>query len=173
VTVAPSGADRGSVGWRWFFRISYRLVRLADPVLRLLVRRTRRFLPRAVDLRVAGRRSGRTRRTMLTLLTVADGRYVGHPSGPAAWTRNLDAAGGGELTLRDGRVLGLRAVRLWSGPELDAVIRATWTQQPFPANVAYALARRHVLRVGVYYRILEAPAGQSAAPSTPESRGER
>jgi hypothetical protein len=173
VTVPPSGADRGSAGWRWFFRISYRLVRLADPVLRLLVRRTRRFLPRAVDLRVAGRRSGRVRRTLLTLLSVGDGWYVGHPNGAAAWTRNLEAAGRGELSLRDGRVVGVRAVRLWSGPELDAVIRATWTQQPFPVNVAYALARRHVRRVGVYYRMLEAPAGQSTAPSTPGSRGDR
>jgi hypothetical protein len=173
VTGPSSGADRGSVGWRWFFRVAYRLVRLADPLLRLVVRRTRRVLPRTVDLRVPGRRSGRMRRTLLTVLTVGDGSYIGHPNGAAAWTRNLEAAGVSELTARDGRIVRIRAVRLWSGPELDAVIRATWTQQPFPANVAYALARRHVRRVGVYYRILEAPAGQSAVSSTPDSRGDR
>lgn len=170
MTGAPSGVDRGSARWRWFFRIAYRFIRLADPALRALVRRIPGFLPRAVDLRVDGRRSGRARRTLLTLLTVGDAWYVGHPNGPAAWTRNLETTGGGELTLRDGRVVAVRAVRLWTGPELDAVIRATWAQQPFPANVAYALARRHVRRVGVYYRILEAPDGRPADPPAPDRR---
>ena len=164
------GADRGSAGWRWFFRIAYRLVRLADPAIRALMRRLPRFLPRAVDLRVGGRRSGRSRRTLVTLLTVGEAWYVGHPNGAAAWTRNLENADGGEMTLRDGRVVPVRAVRLWAGPELEAVVRATWSQQPFPANVAYALARGHVRRVGVYYRILQAPdqpARDQPAPDQP------
>jgi hypothetical protein len=97
---------------------------------------------------------------------------VGHPNGHAAWTRNLEAAGGGELTLHDGRVVAVRAVRLWAGPEFDAVIRATWTQQPFPANVAYALARGHVRRVGVYYRVLAAPDRPPADQTAPDSRGD-
>lgn len=118
---------------------------------------TRAFLPRAVDLDVSGRRSGRPRRVLLTLLTVGDAWFVGHPNGPVPWTWNLEAAGVAEMTLRDGRSARVRALRLWGGPEREAVIRATWSQQPFPANLAYALARRHVRRVGVYYRLLELP----------------
>lgn len=170
MTASRPGADRGSAGWRWFFRVAYRLVRLVDPVLRALMRRVGAFLPRAVDLHVVGRHSGRGRRTLLTLLTVGEAWYVGHPNGPAGWTRNLDAAGGGELVLRDGRAVPVRAVRLWAGPELGAVVRATWSQQPFPANVLYALARGHVRRVGVYYRMIEAP-GRSADPPASGPRG--
>jgi hypothetical protein len=99
---------------------------------------------------------------LLTLLTVGDAWFIGHPNGPAPWTRNLGAAGIAVLTLRDGRSVRVRAVRLWGGPEREAVIRATWSQQPFPANVAYALARRHVRRVGVYYRVLELPESGAA-----------
>ena len=158
--------DRGSAGWRWFFRVAYRLVRLADPFLRAVMARVSAFLPRAVDLVLVGRHSGRSRRVLLTLLTVGDAWFVGHPNGPAPWTRNLEAAGVGELTLRDGRSVRVRAVRVWGGPEREAVIRATWSQQPFPANVAYALARRHVRRVGVYYRLVELT--EAAAAETAE-----
>jgi len=121
-----------------------------------------RFQARAADLEVVGRRSGRPRRVLLTLLTVGDAWFVGHPNGPAPWTRNLEAAGVGQLTLRNGRSVRVRAVRLWGSPEREAVIRATWSQQPFPANVAYALARRHVRRIGVYYRLLELPESAGA-----------
>jgi hypothetical protein len=154
--------DRGSAAWRWFWRIAYRFVRLADPPIRSIMLWLPRFQPRAVDLEVAGRRSGRPRRVLLTLLTVGDAWFIGHPNGPAPWTRNLGAAGIAVLTLRDGRSVRVRAVRLWGGPEREAVIRATWSQQPFPANVAYALARRHVRRVGVYYRVLELPESGAA-----------
>jgi hypothetical protein len=155
VSPDPTGIDRGTAGWRWFFRFFYRLVRFVDPALRAIMARAPAFLPRAADLHVPGHRSGRTRRTLLTLLTVGDGWFVGHPNGPAPWTRNLEAAGAAGLTLRDRRSVRIRVVRLWGGPEREAVIRATWSQQPFPANVVYALARRHVRRAGVYYRLIE------------------
>ena len=58
------------------------------------------------------------------------------------------------MRLRDGSLVRVRAIRLGVGPERDAVIRATSSQQPFPANLAYALARNHIRRVGVYYRLL-------------------
>jgi hypothetical protein len=118
------------------------------------MRATRRFLPRAVDVLVPGRRTGRQRRVLVTLLTVGDDWYVGHPNGPAPWTRNLEATGEARVRLRDGRRVRVRAIRLWGSPEREAVIRATWSQQPFPANLVYALARRHIGRVGVYYRLL-------------------
>ncbi|HEU0237080.1 MAG TPA: hypothetical protein VFR14_11635 [Candidatus Limnocylindrales bacterium] len=162
--------DRGSAGWRWFFRIAYRFVRLADPLLRAVIGLVGPFLPRAVDLEVVGRRSGHSRRVLLTLLTVDDAWFVGHPNGPAPWTRNLEAAGVGRLTLRDGRSVRVRPVRLWGGPERESVIRATWSQQPFPANVAYALARRHIRRVGVYYRLIELPDDAAADQPTAEGR---
>ena len=110
-------------------------------------------LGRIVEVRTVGRRSGRPRTVLVTLLTV-DGRgYVGHPNGPAPWIRNVRAAGRVEL---DPPVpVGSRCatVELAEGPERDAVIRATWRQQPFPANLLYRAAARHVAAVGIYFRL--------------------
>jgi hypothetical protein len=91
---------------------------------------------------------------VLVTMLVVDGRpYVGHPNGDAPWTRNVDATL--ELALRaaSGERTRYRVVRLRPGPERDAVIRATWSQQPFPGDVIYALARRHVAATGVYFRL--------------------
>lgn len=152
----------GSRAWHWIFRASYRLIRWLDPLIRTAWRAAPFLLPRTVDLRVIGRRSARERSTLLTLLAVGDRRYVGHPNGPAHWARNLEAAGAATLVARGGPARPVRAIRLWGGPEREAVIRATWSQQPFPANVVYALARRHVREVGVFFRLL--PVGD-ATPS--------
>lgn len=140
--------------WSRFFRAQYRVIRLLAPLIRVALR-VRFFLPRTVDLRLVGRSTGRRRRVLLTLLTVEERWYVGHPSGPAGWTRNLEAAGVADVVLRNGRTARVRAVRLFGGPEREAVVRATWSQQPFPANVVYALAREHVRRTGVYFRLVE------------------
>lgn len=139
--------------WDLFFRAGYRLLRLLDPILRWLWRH-RIALRRSVDVVVRGRRTGRPRRVLLTLLTVGDAIYIGHPNGIAPWTRNVDAAGTVDLIDVDGQRRSFRPVRLWAGPEREAVIRATWSQQPFPANVAYTLAWDHVRRVGVYFRLV-------------------
>ncbi|MBA2315329.1 MAG: hypothetical protein H0V87_08070 [Chloroflexi bacterium] len=139
--------------WRFFFQALYRLLRLLDPLLRLAWRARLPLLPRSVEVRLPGRVTGAARSTLVTLLTVDDRVYVGHPNGPAEWTRNLDAAEAAELGFEDGTVERVRAVRLFAGPEREAVIRATWSQQPFPGNVIYTLARRHVHDVGVYYRL--------------------
>lgn len=158
VTV-PTGLPAGSAsaGWRFAFRVLYRLLRLVDPLLRVWWRLRGPLLGRTVDVRVVGRRSGRPRPVLVTLLTVGGARYVGHPNGEAPWARNVEAAGGFELGLADGRRSSVRAVRLPHGAERDAVIRATWDQQPFLANVIYRLAWAHIRAVGVYFR-LEAPA---------------
>ena len=62
-------------------------------------------------------------------------------------------------------------VPLRPGPERDAVIRATWTQQPFPANLLYRAAARHVAAVGTYYRldpiVADAPSTQRPAATRP------
>jgi len=108
-----------------------------------------------VDVHVRGYRTGRVRRVFVTLLTVDGAWYVGHPNGEAAWTRNLAVAGSAHIVFADGTSHRVTAVRLYGGPERDAVIRATWSQQPFPADAVYALARRHVRRVGIYHRLIE------------------
>jgi hypothetical protein len=139
--------------WSLFFRAMYRFLRLLDPVLRAVWRRGLPLFGRIVDLRVVGRRTGRARRTLVTLLTVRGAWYVGHPNGGADWTSNLAAGAGAELGLASGESRRVSAVRVDAGPEREAVIRATWSQQPFPGNVIYAVARRHVRAVGVYFRL--------------------
>ncbi len=159
---------RGSAFWHVILIAMYRLVRLLDPLLRTMWRRSMPGLEQTIELRVPGRRTGRSRSTLLTLLTMDDGMYIGHPNGPTAWTRNVEAADGAELVWRDGVVSEVHAVRLWAGPERDRVILATASQQPFPANVVYALARSHIRRVGAYYRLVTPDAsapGRGANPA--------
>jgi hypothetical protein len=147
--------DRGTLGWRFYFRAQYRMLRLLSPLLRWAWSRRLPGLAAVVDLEIQGRLTGRPRRTLVTLLTVEGHWYVGHPNGEAAWTRNLAATGVARLGLADGTEHEVAAVRLYGGPEREAVIRATWSQQPFPADIVYMLARAHVRRIGIYYRLIE------------------
>lgn len=151
---AGSPGDRGSVGWRLYFRAQYRLLRVLDSVLRRWWRRSLPGLEPVVDLRIEGRRTRRPRRVLVTLLTVDGSWYVGHPNGEAAWTRSLAATPAATLAFPDGSLHLVSAVRLHAGPEREAVIRATWSQQPFPGNLVYYLARRHVRRIGAYFRLV-------------------
>lgn len=138
-----------------FFRVAYRIIRLLEPAIRWW---TRRFgLGRIVELRVRGRRSGRERRLLITLLTVGDDRYIGHPNGQAHWVRNLEAAGEAVLVVRGSEPETVRAVLLPPGPERDDAIRATWTQQPLGADLVYRLTRRHVRAHGAYFRLERVP----------------
>ncbi len=146
-----------SVAWRTYFRIQYRLLRLLDPLIRLAWLGLGPWLASVVELRVAGRRSGRERRLLLTGLRL-DGRlYVGHPNGAAAWTRNLDAATVAAVIGRDGAATTVRAIGLRPGDERTRVIRSTARLQPFPGGLVYRAARGHILRVGVYYRLEPLP----------------
>jgi hypothetical protein len=99
----------------------------------------------------------------VTLIVVDGGWYVGHPNGEAGWMRNAEAAGWVDIEPagRHGSRFGV--LRLPAGTERDAVIRATATQQPFPANLLYRAARRHVAAVGVYHRL--EPAGGDPSPA--------
>ena len=92
-----------------------------------------------MELRVAGRRTGRYRRVLLTLLGDDERWFLGHPNGDVAWTRNLAAAETADIAFRRGGPLLVRARLLEPGPERDAAILAT-SQHPFPANVMYRLA---------------------------------
>jgi hypothetical protein len=144
---------RRSATWSVVFRVGYRFVRLVDPLLRSWIANGFPGLGRTVELQTVGRKTGRPRSVLLTLLIV-DGRpYLGHPNGPVAWTENIRAAGWADLDPPG--VTGPRyaVVPLERGPERDAAIRATWRQQPFPANLLYRAAARHVAAVGVYHRL--------------------
>jgi hypothetical protein len=150
--VTGTGA-RGSIGWRIALRVMYRFLRLIDPLIRSWLRMGAGGLDGVVEVRVPGRRSGAVRTTLLTLLGVDGAWYIGHPNGDAEWTRNAEAAG---LVQIDPPAAGgdtFSVVRLLPGPERDAVIRATRTQQPFPGNLVYRAANRHIAAVGVYFRL--------------------
>jgi hypothetical protein len=141
----PSGA------WRLSLRVFYRVLRLLDPILRLWWGAF--GIGITAQLTVRGRRSGRQRSVLVGLLNVDRHQYVGHPNGPVDWTRNLAAAGEARVAQLPGMWATLRAVPLSGGPERNAVIAATAHQQPFPGNLVYRAAQRHIKAVGVYFRL--------------------
>ena len=155
---------RRSTLWWLTFKVGYAFLRLVDSLLRASWRSG--VLGITAELSVRGRRSGK-RRTVLAGVLHAGGRqYLGHPNGPAQWTRNLAASG--EISIR---MPGLAAVtahvtRLEPGdPERSAAIEAAGRQQPWPANWLYAAAWRHIEAVGDYFRIEE------SAPTVDGGRG--
>jgi hypothetical protein len=148
---------RPSRRWTLAFRALYRILGLADPLLRSIW--LSQVLGNVVLVTIAGRKTGRPRQILLGLL-VADGQwYLGHPNGPAHWTRNLDAAGGHLLVTWPGQPpVSFGSELLEAGPERDRAIRAT-NQHPFPGNLIYGLGRRHVDLAGRYYRLELDPNG--------------
>jgi hypothetical protein len=149
MTVPPPRS--ASPAWRRVFRFNYAILRRIDP----LVAAWWRLFGIGITCRltVRGRRTGRRRSLLLGLMTVDRHAYVGHPNGDVAWTLNLAAAGEALLIPPNGTTERVRATRLGAGPERDAVILATGRQQPFPGNLLYRAARRHVLAAGVYFRL--------------------
>jgi F420H(2)-dependent quinone reductase len=144
---------RRSATWSAVFRVSYRLIRLFTPLLESWRANGLPGLDGVVELRTVGRRTGTPRRILVTLITVGGSGYVGHPNGHAPWTLNVEAAGWVDVDPSGPSGPRYAVSTLAAGPERDAVIRATWTQQPFPANLLYRAARRHVAAVGVYCRL--------------------
>lgn len=151
VTDTPPHASRRHPGWALAWRLTYAFLRLIDPLLRISWRVGALGITSRLD--VLGRRSGRPRSILVGLLRVDEGWYVGHPNGPAAWTRNLEAAGEAVIRPWTGTPIRVSATRLGPGPERDAAIRATASQQPFPGDLLYRASRSHVLAVGVYFRL--------------------
>lgn len=129
----------------------YALLRVFDPLLR----RTWSSAGIGITSRltVRGRRSGRDRSVLVGLIQVGGRWYVGHPNGEVAWTANLRAARRARLEPRPEAGIDVTAEALGAGAERTAVIVATARQQPFPGNVMYRLARRHILREGRYFRL--------------------
>jgi hypothetical protein len=150
----PDQTARGSRFWRIALRVMYRLLRLIDPLIRSWVANRLFGLDGVIELRVNGRRSGRPRTILLTLLSSGGEWYVGHPNGETAWTRNAEAAGVVQIDPPAASGATFKVLRLPAGPERDAVIRATRVQQPFPANLVYRAAARHITAVGAYFRLV-------------------
>lgn len=179
MTVVPRTAHplrpRRSAAWSVVWRVSYRFIRLIDPLIRSWIANDLPGLGGTIEIRSVGRRSGLPRRALLTLLSVNGAWYVGHPNGEAAWVRNAEASGWVDVEPPGRHGPRFRAVRLVDGPERDGVIRATASQQPFPANLLYRAAQRHIAAVGVYHRldpIDSSVAGEPADP-TAATQGDR
>lgn len=154
---------RRSVAWHYGWRALYRIVRLIDPLIRSWIANGLPGLGGVVELRFVGRRSGRSRRILITLLS-HDGRwYVGHPNGEASWVRNAEASGWVDIEPPGRHGPRFSVHRLPAGPERDAVIRGTVRQQPFPGNLFYRAAQRHIVAVGVYHRLDPLPSDDGAA----------
>lgn len=134
-----------------FFPRFYRLLRTFDPLIAWVWRRV--GIGNTVLVVIQGRRSGQPRPVYLGLLRAGGRTFLGHPDVDCDWTLNLEAAGAGEVWFHGGRAEIFSAYPLEPGPERDAAIRATFHQHPFPGNVFYWLARRHVRAVGRFYRV--------------------
>lgn len=141
---------RASGFWRRFLPFQYRIIGVLDPLVRVEWRAL--GLGNVVELRVAGRRSGRIRTVLLGLLEDDGHWFLGHPNGDVAWTRNLEAAGTADLAFHGRPNLTIRATRLPDGDLRDRAILAT-RQHPFPGNLVYRLARRHIRAVGTFFEI--------------------
>lgn len=72
---------------------------------------------------------------------------------PSTGLATSTAAGKARVAQLPGVSATLQAVSLSDGPERDAVIAATSRRQPFPGNLVYRAAQRHIRAVGVYFRL--------------------
>ena len=142
---------RRSAAWALTFRVTYAVLRLIDPLLRWTWFSV--GIGITSKLSVRGRRSGRERSVLVGLIRVKGAWYVGHPNGEVAWTANLRDAGAARLAPRPEASVDVTAIPLASGPERDEVILAASEQQPFPGNLLYGAARRHILSDGRYFRL--------------------
>ena len=88
MTTEPTVVDRGSPLWRVTWRVLYALIRVLDPLIRSYLALGGLGLERIVDVRVAGRRTGRERAFLVTLLPLDGRAYIGHPNGHASWVTN-------------------------------------------------------------------------------------
>jgi len=138
--------NQGSRVWRSVLRVVFLTPK---PFMRLVTR----LQPAAPikEVRIVGRRSGRERRYLLTVLEIDGHWYAGHPNGRSQWIRNLLAHESG-VVVNGNEELVVRPVELDAGPERDAVIKGMSTQ-PFPAGRVYGGARNHLHAVGVYLRL--------------------
>ena len=151
---APTHAGPGKRRWRIAWRAAYVVARRWGPFVRLLVLvRVPGFDNEIVELALVGRRTGRPRPVLITLIRVDGSWYVGHPNGPRPWLENLAAVDSVVMRLPRQAPVRVRPVVLALGPERDAVIEATGFQQPSPGRWLYRAARGHILEAGIYFRL--------------------
>lgn len=155
---------RRSRAWNLTFRGAYAFIKVLDPLLR----RTWFSVGLGItsQVTVQGRRTGRDRSVLVGLIRTDGNWYIGHPNGEVAWTANLRESGRARVAPRPEAPLDVSAEPLDAGPERDAVIFATAEQQPFPANLLYRGARRHILAEGRYFRLSTLNLRRSAASSS-------
>ncbi len=157
--------------WRAAFRMQYRILALADPLIRAVWRGY--GVGNVFELRVSRRNGSGVRSRLVGLLNSGGESYLGHPNGHVGWTRDLDASGSGILRWPNGDEFHFRATHIFNPEEREQAIRATG-QHPFPGNLVYRLGRRHVRSEGVYFRLdpYEAPpAGHRADRHEPVRPG--
>ena len=142
---------RRSAAWTVGFRILYGFLRVSDPLIRWAWFSV--GIGITSKLTVRGRQSGRQRSVLVGLLRVNGNWYVGHPNGEVGWTANLREAQRATVAPRPEESFEATAHPLAPGAERDAVILATAEQQPFPGNLIYRAARRHILSEGRYFRL--------------------
>jgi hypothetical protein len=142
---------RRSAAWTIGFRVLYAALRVLDPLIRWAWFSV--GIGITARLTVRGRRSGRQRSVLVGLLRVDGAWYVGHPNGEVGWTSNLREARRATVAQRPEASFEVSAAPLDAGPERTAVILATAEQQPFPGNLVYRAARRHILSEGRYFRL--------------------
>jgi hypothetical protein len=144
-----------SAFWRAALHAQYALLALLDPLIR---RWWRRFgVGNVIEVRIVRRAGSGVRSRLLGILRAGEGEYLGHPNGHVGWTRDLLECGRATLVWpRGGEQREVAATLLPPGEEREAAIRATG-QHPFPGNLMYRLARRHVRAVGVFFRLESLP----------------
>jgi deazaflavin-dependent oxidoreductase (nitroreductase family) len=142
---------RRSAAWTTYLRIQYAILRVLDPLIRWGWFSV--GIGITAKLTIRGRRTGRERSVLVGLLRVDGNWYVGHPNGEVGWTANLRAAGRATVAQRPEAPFEVTATALEHGQERTAVVHATAKQQPFPGNLVYRAARRHVLSEGRYFRL--------------------
>jgi hypothetical protein len=142
---------RRSTIWNAAFGAAYAFIRILDPLLRWSWFSVGLGITSRVTVR--GRRTGRDRSVLVGVIRLGGRWYIGHPNGDVAWTRNLSHAGVAQVAPRPEASVGMRAAPLDAGSERDQVILAAGEQQPFPANLLYRAARRHILSEGRYFRL--------------------
>jgi len=140
-----------SRAWHVAFRLAYAFLRLIDPLLRWTWFSV--GIGITARLTVTGRQTGRDRNVLVGLIRVGGRWYVGHPNGEVAWTANLRGEPHARIAPRPEAAFDVVAHPLVDGPERDAAIDGACDQQPFPANLLYSGARRHILSDGRYFRL--------------------
>src|SRR5258706_6730537 len=102
-------APRASRFWNRALPAMYAVLGFMDPLIRGSWRTSGAGLRNVADLRVAGRRTGIYRRTLITMLVDGEHWYLGHPNGEVNWTRNLEAAGTADIAFRRQTPMAVRA----------------------------------------------------------------